>query len=86
LGRATVERFVEEGAAVVIADVAAARGEALAKQLGTPAAFKHTDVANAAMSRPSTRRGVWRPRPVQQRRHRGTDRRLPDDELKDFRA
>jgi NAD(P)-dependent dehydrogenase (short-subunit alcohol dehydrogenase family) len=47
LGRATAERFVEEGAEVVIADVDVARGEELAKQLGTAAAFKKTDVANA---------------------------------------
>jgi NAD(P)-dependent dehydrogenase (short-subunit alcohol dehydrogenase family) len=47
LGRATVERFVEEGAEVVIADVDATRGEELAKQLGAAAAFKRTDVANA---------------------------------------
>jgi NAD(P)-dependent dehydrogenase (short-subunit alcohol dehydrogenase family) len=47
LGRATVERFVEEGARVVIADVDATRGEALAQQLGESAAFKRTDVADA---------------------------------------
>src|SRR6185369_11827913 len=47
LGRATVERFVEEGARVVIADVDAARGEDLATQLGAAAAFKRTDVAVA---------------------------------------
>lgn len=47
LGRAAVERFVEEGAQVVIADVDAARGEQLAQHLGTAAAFKQTDVANA---------------------------------------
>jgi len=47
LGRATVELFVEEGAKVVIADVDAARGEELASNLGSAAAFKRTDVANA---------------------------------------
>ena len=47
LGRATVERFVEEGAEVVIADVDAARGQELAEQLGTAAAFKRADVADA---------------------------------------
>src|SRR5262249_43042198 len=47
LGRATGERFVEEGARVVIADVDATRGEAAAKQLGAAAAFKRTDVADA---------------------------------------
>src|SRR5262245_39950551 len=47
LGRATVERFAEEGAHVVIADVDQTRGEALAIELGTAAAFKRTDVADA---------------------------------------
>jgi len=47
LGRATVELFVEQGARVVIADVNAEQGEALAGTLGEAAAFKQTDVANA---------------------------------------
>jgi NAD(P)-dependent dehydrogenase (short-subunit alcohol dehydrogenase family) len=47
LGRATVERFAEEGAAVVIADLDAARGEELAAQLGETVAFRQTDVACA---------------------------------------
>lgn len=47
LGRAAVERLVEEGARVVIADVDAARGEELAQQLGSAAGFKRTDVADA---------------------------------------
>ncbi len=47
IGRATVELFIEEGAAVVIADVDAARGEDVAAKLGAAAAFKRTDVANA---------------------------------------
>jgi NAD(P)-dependent dehydrogenase (short-subunit alcohol dehydrogenase family) len=44
LGRAMVERFAEEGACVVVADVNEA-GEALAAQLGPDAAFVRTDVA-----------------------------------------
>jgi NAD(P)-dependent dehydrogenase (short-subunit alcohol dehydrogenase family) len=48
LGRATVERFLEEGARVVIADLDEAGGEALAEQRGAEAAFKRTDVADAA--------------------------------------
>jgi NAD(P)-dependent dehydrogenase (short-subunit alcohol dehydrogenase family) len=47
LGSATVERFVEEGAKVVIADADAERGEALAAELGDAVAFQQTDVADA---------------------------------------
>jgi NAD(P)-dependent dehydrogenase (short-subunit alcohol dehydrogenase family) len=47
LGRAAVELFVEEGARVVIADVDAERGNALATELGTAVAFQRTDVADA---------------------------------------
>ncbi len=45
LGEATVRRFVEEGARVVIADVQTEPGEALAKELGDAACFQHTDVS-----------------------------------------
>jgi NAD(P)-dependent dehydrogenase (short-subunit alcohol dehydrogenase family) len=45
IGRATVERFLEEGARVVIADVERDRGEALAAGCGVDALFRHTDVA-----------------------------------------
>ncbi|MEX2257059.1 MAG: SDR family NAD(P)-dependent oxidoreductase, partial [Acidimicrobiia bacterium] len=45
IGRAIVERFVEEGAHVVIADVDADAGAALASELGDVAAFHRTDVA-----------------------------------------
>lgn len=47
IGRATVERFLEEGARVVIADVDQERGEALAASCGTDAVFKRTDVGKA---------------------------------------
>lgn len=47
LGRAIVERFAAEGARVVVADVDAARGEAVAAELGDPVAFRQTDVADA---------------------------------------
>ena len=46
IGRATVERFVAEGARVVIADVETDRGEALAATLGTDAVFQRTDVSD----------------------------------------
>jgi NAD(P)-dependent dehydrogenase (short-subunit alcohol dehydrogenase family) len=45
IGRATAELFVREGANVVIADVNAEAGEALAMTLGSAAAFKRTDVS-----------------------------------------
>ncbi len=48
IGRAIVERFVEEGARVVVADVDTERGEALAGALGGAVAFQRTDVAVAA--------------------------------------
>ena len=45
IGRGTVEKFLAEGARVVIADVERERGEALAASLGSDARFKPTDVA-----------------------------------------
>src|ERR671914_337228 len=48
LGQATVELFVKESAAVVIADVDVEAGEELASDLGDSAAFKRTDVTDAA--------------------------------------
>jgi NAD(P)-dependent dehydrogenase (short-subunit alcohol dehydrogenase family) len=47
LGRGMVQLFVEEGAKVVIADVDHDGGEAFAGELGSSAAFKQTDVADA---------------------------------------
>lgn len=47
IGRAMAERFVEHGAAVVIADVDDEQGDYLAETLGEAAAFRHTDVADA---------------------------------------
>jgi NAD(P)-dependent dehydrogenase (short-subunit alcohol dehydrogenase family) len=46
LGRAMAERFVEEGASVVVADVDEGNGEAVAEALGPAAAFHATDVAD----------------------------------------
>lgn len=45
IGQASVEKFVEQGARVVIADVNIEQGMALAEQLGDVAAFKQTDVS-----------------------------------------
>src|SRR5262245_63977817 len=47
IGRATAELLVQEGAQVVIADADAARGEAVAAELGGATVFKRTDVAIA---------------------------------------
>lgn len=44
LGEATVRRFVEHGAKVVIADFQDEPGEALAKELGDATVFVHADV------------------------------------------
>ncbi len=46
IGRAIVELFVREGAAVVVADVQEDRGRELADRLGDPAAFCRTDVSD----------------------------------------
>ena len=45
IGAGTVRRFVEEGAAVLIADLDADRGAALAAELGSAVAFLRTDVS-----------------------------------------
>jgi len=45
IGEGTVRRFVEEGARCVIADIQDGPGEALRNEIGTAAAFIHTDVA-----------------------------------------
>ncbi len=47
IGRATVELFAAEGAKVVLADVAASDGEAVAAGLGDAVAFRQTDVSEA---------------------------------------
>ncbi|OBK47628.1 SDR family NAD(P)-dependent oxidoreductase [Mycobacterium sp. 1081908.1] len=46
IGRGAVEKFVAEGARVVIADVDADRGEALATALGPDTFFQRTDVSD----------------------------------------
>lgn len=47
IGRTTVERFVEEGARVVVADIDAEAGQGLAATLGQAVAYKRTDVTDA---------------------------------------
>jgi len=46
IGLATVERFVSEGAKVVIADIQDETGEGIAARLGANAAYVHTDVTD----------------------------------------
>ena len=48
IGRGIVERFLAEGAKVVIADVQRELGEALAADAGADAVFQHTDVGDQA--------------------------------------
>lgn len=48
IGRGIVERFVAEGARVVIADLDRERGEALAGELGADTTFRVADVADQA--------------------------------------
>jgi len=47
IGRATVERFVEEGARVVVADIDREAGRAVVDELGDAAAFRQTDITDA---------------------------------------
>ena len=48
IGEATARTFAAHGATVIIADVAAERGTALANEIGSPATFLALDVANPA--------------------------------------
>ena len=45
LGRATAERFVREGARVIICDLPKSAGQELAEKLGENATFSPTDVS-----------------------------------------
>ncbi len=46
IGSATAQLFVDQGAKVVIADIASEHGEELATKLGASAAFRRTDVTD----------------------------------------
>jgi len=48
IGAATCRRFVAEGARVVVADVNDDQGESFVRELGSVAAFRHTDVGSLA--------------------------------------
>ena len=48
IGEAYARRFAREGATVVVADVNAEKGEAVARALGAPAVFERLDIASEA--------------------------------------
>jgi NAD(P)-dependent dehydrogenase (short-subunit alcohol dehydrogenase family) len=58
MGEATVRRFVDEGARVVIADVQDAKGHRLADTLGCAAVYEHVDVAEEADIRRAVERAL----------------------------
>jgi NAD(P)-dependent dehydrogenase (short-subunit alcohol dehydrogenase family) len=58
MGEATVRRFVDEGARVVIADVQDAKGEKLADTLGGAAVYQRTDVSEEADVQGAVRRAL----------------------------
>ena len=58
MGEATVRRFVDEGARVVIADLQDAKGNTLADTLGGAAVYQHTDVAEERDVRAAVERAV----------------------------
>ena len=88
IGRATVELFVKEGASVVIADVNADVGQELADTLGDPAAFKRTDVSDAAQVQDMVDFAVERFGGLHVMFNNaaisGSARRLLNDDLRDF--
>ena len=45
LGRATVQRLVQNGARIVVADLSSSDGENVAKELGESCCFAPTDVS-----------------------------------------
>ena len=49
LGRATAERFVQQGARVVICDLPGSQGQEVADSLGENAVFAATDVSLLAL-------------------------------------
>ena len=48
IGKATVKRFVEEGALVIIGDIQRELGEDLSSEMGHKAIFKYCDVTEEA--------------------------------------
>jgi NAD(P)-dependent dehydrogenase (short-subunit alcohol dehydrogenase family) len=88
LGQATAGLFVEEGAEVVVADVDTDGGEEVAAKLGSTAAFKRTDVADAddiqALVDFAVERFGELHIMVNNAGIAGSPRRFLDDDLRDF--
>src|SRR4051812_6758164 len=55
MGKATARRFVDEGARVIVADIQADKGAAVARDLGDAARFVHCDVRNEDQMREAVR-------------------------------
>ena len=60
IGEGTARLFIEEGAAVTIADIQDDRGQRLAKELGSRAAYVHADVSREAEVRAAVNATVER--------------------------
>jgi NAD(P)-dependent dehydrogenase (short-subunit alcohol dehydrogenase family) len=89
IGRGTVERFVAEGARVVVADAETDKGEALAAALGPGAVFRRTDVADPEQVAALVAAAVERFGGLHVMVNNGGDsgtmhRRFLDDDLADF--
>jgi NAD(P)-dependent dehydrogenase (short-subunit alcohol dehydrogenase family) len=88
IGRGIVERFVEEGARVVIADIDAERGPTVASEAG--AAFVRTDVGDADSVQGAVDFAVERFGGLHVMCNNagiaGSRRRILDDDLRDFDA
>jgi NAD(P)-dependent dehydrogenase (short-subunit alcohol dehydrogenase family) len=89
VGRGTVEKFVAEGARVVIADVDTDKGEALAATLGSDAFFRRTDVSDPGQVRALVAAAVEKFGGLQVMVNNPgvpdtVQRRLLDDDLADF--
>jgi NAD(P)-dependent dehydrogenase (short-subunit alcohol dehydrogenase family) len=89
IGRGTVEKFVAEGARVVIADLETAGGEALAAAIGPDAIFRRTDVSDPDQAAELVAAAVERFGGLQVMVNNAavpdiTARRFLDDDLADF--
>ena len=56
IGEAYARRFAQEGATVVVADINAEKGAAVAREIGGSAIFERVDVSDEADTQPRRRR------------------------------